>query len=160
RRLIAASMSAALIGGLALLAPAGAAASVGDTLLADDFSVGDGAWTTDGGAWAVTVAATYGQTVDAGNARAFAGDAGWADVRVEADVTPTDPNGTLVAVLGRVQSVDTYYYLTLRQSGSLEINRLVEGSRIEVAAVPFDVEAGATYRLGLHMFGAELTGYV
>src|SRR5690606_5592576 len=35
-----------------------------------------------------------------------------------------------------------------------------EGSRIEVAAVPFDVEAGATYRLGLHMFGAELTGYV
>lgn len=50
RRLIAASMSAALIGGLALLAPAGAAASVGDTLLADDFSVGDGAWTTDGGA--------------------------------------------------------------------------------------------------------------
>lgn len=160
RRLIAISMSAALVGGLALLVPAGAAASVGETLFVDDFSAGDGAWTTDGGAWAVTAAATYEQSVDAGNARAFAGDPGWADVRVEADVTPSDATGTLTAVLGRVQSVDTYYYLTLRQSGSLEINRLVEGSRIEVAAVPFEIEVGEKYRVGLHMFGDELTGYV
>lgn len=148
----------ALVGAMALVVPPGAGASTGETLFDDDFSAGDDAWTTSGGDWSVNDGA-YEQTVDAGNARAFAGDSGWDDVRVEADVTPTFGDG-LTAVLGRVQAEETYYYLTLRYSGTFEINRLVDGSRTEIASVPFEVEVGETYRLGLHMFGDELTGYV
>jgi pectate lyase len=151
--------SAVLVLGLALMAPSGAAAQLGATLFDDDFSAGDGAWTTDGGDWQVTPEATYAQSVDTGNARAFAGDAAWADVRVAADVTPTGGDA-LTAVLGRVQAVDTYYYLTLRFSGLFEINLLNGGSRTLLDQAPFDVQAGTTYRLELHMFGDELTGYV
>jgi len=158
RRTLTFITGAALIGAMALVGPPAAGASTGETLFDDDFSAGDDAWTTSGGEWAVSAGA-YEQTVDAGNARAFAGVAGWDDVRVEAEVTPTFGDG-LTAVLARVQGAETYYYLTLRFAGRFEINRLVDGSRTEIASVPFDVEVGETYRLGLHMFGDELTGYV
>ncbi|AYY14490.1 hypothetical protein EF847_19125 [Actinobacteria bacterium YIM 96077] len=128
----------------------------------DDFSSGDDAWSTSGGSWSITDEQVYRQGSDDRNARAFAGEDDWQNITAEAEVTPLTGSGSssLTALLGRVQGTETYYYLTLRNNGRLEINRLDDGSRTELAGTSLDVRHEQTYTLALEMWFDELTAYV
>ncbi|MDB1088487.1 hypothetical protein PJ985_13015 [Streptomyces sp. ACA25] len=159
-RLGAALVSAfALVLGLWVAYPQSVQAS--ETAFSDDFSGGAGSWTTHGGSWNVISGPAYQQSVGDRNARAFAGDSDWTDAVVEASVRPQSGTGSsFSALLGRVQGDESYYYLALRNNGTFEINKLVDGSRTELASTAFGVRHGSDYDLRLEMTGNRITGSV
>ena len=101
-----AGSSRARAGGLAaaavaLLVVAAVAASAmtahAATLFTDDFQDGDAAgWSKSGGSWSVVTddSLVYRQSSTGADAKAQAGDPGWADQTVQARVKPTGFNGT------------------------------------------------------------------
>ncbi|MDG4764702.1 pectate lyase [Solwaraspora sp. WMMD406] len=141
-----------LAGGLAALVAAATLTIAGSaqaaTLLADDFTDDAGPVLRQGGTSA--------------NARAVAGDPGWTDYTVAVRVKPTAFNGSdrFVAVLARVASTTSYYYLALRSSDRVELKRLVGGSSTTLASASLPVDTGTWYTLRLTVAGTTLTGQV
>ncbi|MEV0605235.1 pectate lyase [Polymorphospora rubra] len=147
----------------ALLTVAGNAQAA--TLFTDDFNDGNHTgWTTSGGTWSV---ATDGgpvlrQAGTSSNARATAGAANWTDYTVTARVKPTALGGAdrFAAVLARVASTTSYYYLALRGNHTVELKRLAGGSSTTLASASVPVSAGTWYTLSLRVAGTTLTGQV
>jgi pectate lyase len=154
----------ALLTALALLLTALPLAAQSTTLFSDDFEDGNSTgWSTSGGSWSVTADGTkvYRQGGTSADARALAGSS-WGDQSVQARVKPISFNGSdrFVAVLARVQSSTSYYYLALRSSGTLELKKLSSGSSTTLASKSFSVSTGSWYTLRLEARGSTLTGYV
>jgi pectate lyase len=152
--------AAMLVASLVFTVGAGAA-----TVFSDDFEDGNATgWTTSGGTWTVATDGdrAYRQGGTSSDARARAGSTAWNDYTVTADVKPLAFNGTdrFVAVLARVQSNTSYYYLTLRNSNRIELKKLVGGSSTTLASASFTVTAGTEYRVGLRVRGSALTGTI
>jgi pectate lyase len=152
--------AAMLVASLVFTVGAGAA-----TVFSDDFEDGNATgWTTSGGTWTVATAGdrAYRQSGTSSDARSRAGSTAWNDYTVSADVKPLAFNGTdrFVAVLARVQSNTSYYYLTLRNSNRIELKKLVGGSSTTLASASFTVTTGTEYRVGLRVRGSALTGTI
>lgn len=153
-----------VLGALVILTlPAGAGAQT--VLFSDDFEDGNSTgWTTSGGSWAVAIdgSRVFRQSGTSGDARARAGSTAWTSYAVQARVKALAFNGSgrFVALLARVQSNTSYYYLTLRNNNQLEIKKLVSGSSTTLAARAFTVTIGTWYTLRLEATGSTLRGYV
>ncbi|MDT0531477.1 right-handed parallel beta-helix repeat-containing protein [Micromonospora sp. DSM 115977] len=155
--------------GAALLAVAltvGMAATAhADTLFSDDFSDGNSSgWTASGGSWSVTgdSARALRQGGTSSDARSLAGTSSWTDYSVQATVRPTAFNGSnrFVALLARVQSSTSYYYLALRSNNTVELKRLSGGSATTLDTAALSVDTGTTYTVRLDVAGGSLKGYV
>ena len=134
-------------------------------LFGDDFEDGNSSgWTTSGGSWSVVTdgSRAYRQAGTSSDARARAGTSTWTDYAVTARVRPTAFNGSnrFVAVLARVQSNTSYYYLALRSNNTVELKKLVGGSSTTLASRAMTVTAGTWYTLRLEVSGTSLRGTV
>jgi pectate lyase len=135
------------------------------TLFADDFSDGNATgWSTNGGSWSVTTdgSRVYRQGGTSSDARALAGTSSWTDYSVQARIKPTAFNGSnrFVALLARVQSSTSYYYLALRSNNTVELKRLDGGSSTTLDTASLPVTAGTWYTVRLDVAGSTLRGYV
>jgi hypothetical protein len=147
------------------LAAAPPAASVAAaSLFTDNFEDGDAAgWTRSGGQWSVLTednSQVYRQRSSRSASRAVAGDAGWTDYSVTARVKPTalGAASSSVGLLARVQSNTSYYYLSLRSGGSLELGRVSSGQSTVLASTPATVTTGGWHQLRLAVQGSTITG--
>lgn len=84
------------------------------------------------------------------------------DQIVQADLRPTAFSGTdrWVGLIARYRDEANYYYVTLRNTGSLDIRRLVNGSIQTLATVPFTVQPNVNYRVRFEAIGTRLRVYV
>ena len=135
------------------------------TLFSDDFEDGNATgWSTNGGSWSVGTdgSRVYRQGGTSSDARALAGTSTWTDYAVQARVKPTAFNGSnrFAAVLARVQSSTSYYYLALRSNNTVELKRLDGGSSTTLDTASVAVAAGAWYTMRLEVTGSTLRGYV
>jgi pectate lyase len=135
------------------------------TLFADDFNDGNATgWSTNGGSWSVATdgSGVYRQGGTGADARALTGTAGWTDYSVQARVKPTAFSGSnrFAAVLARVQSSTSYYYLALRSNNTVELKRLESGSSTTLDSASLTVTAGTFYTVRLDVVGSTLRGYV
>ncbi|WP_027344306.1 cellulose-binding protein [Hamadaea tsunoensis] len=145
---------------IGLSSPASAA-----TLFSDDFNDGDAAgWTTSGGTWSVVTDGTgaYQQGGTSSDARARAGSTSWTNYTVTAKVKPTAVNGSnrFVALLARVQSSTSYYYLALRSNNTVELKKLVSGSSTTLATASVTFTTNSSYTLSLTVSGSTISGNV
>ncbi len=103
-----------------------------------------------GGAHAVMLGAAFGPYGTLG------------DQIVQADLRPTQFSGAdrWVGLIARYRNDTNYHYLTLRNSGSLDIKKLVNGSIQNLATVPFTVQPNVSYRVRLEAVGTRLRAYV
>lgn len=168
----ATSRRAGLRGVLAAGVVAGLAAALGVTgsvsaapLLHDDFEGGrlDG-WSRSGGSWSVTTDGSQAlrQSGVAADARARAGQLGWADYTVSARVRPIafGTGNSRVGVLARAQGSTSYYFLGLRADGTLELGRRSGGSTVHLATGSAPGAPGAWRTVSLQVSGSRLTGRV
>lgn len=135
------------------------------TLLSDDFEDGNSSgWSTSGGSWSVTTdgSQAYRQGGTSSDARALAGTSSWTAYSVQARVKPTGWNGSnrFVAVLARVQSNTSYYYLALRSNNTVELKKLVGGSSTTLDSASLTVATNTWYTVRLDVSGTSLRGYV
>jgi pectate lyase len=102
------------------------------------------------------------QSSTSSDARSLAGTATWTDYAVQTRVKPVSFNGSnrFVAVLARVQSSTSYYYLALRSNNTVELKRLVSGTSATLDTASVGVSAGSFYTLRLEVTGSTLRGYV
>jgi hypothetical protein len=135
-------------------------------LFSDDFEDGSLAnWTQSGGAWSI---ATDGSKVlkqsstSASNARAFAGSSTWANQTVTAQIKPLSFKGTdrFAALFARLKDTNNYYFVTLRSSGKIEIEKLVSGSVTVLASKSFIVSTNTWYKVQFSVIGSTLQLYV
>ncbi|HEY0680855.1 MAG TPA: hypothetical protein VGD45_00850 [Steroidobacter sp.] len=84
------------------------------------------------------------------------------DQVVQADLRPTLFSGTdrWVGVMARYHDDANYHYVTLRNSGFLDIRKLVNGSVVRLARVPFTVQPNVNYRVRLETVGTSLRAFV
>ena len=85
-------------------------------------------------------------------------------VRVRARLdTFANPNGTQerwFGVMARYVDDRNYYYLTLRNSNTLSLRKLVNGAVTVLASTNFTVTPATWYSLRLDAVGSELRAYV
>ena len=135
------------------------------TLFSDDFEDGNSTgWSANGGSWSVATDGTrvYRQSSTSSDARSLAGTASWTDYSVQARIKPTAFNGSnrFAALLARVQSSTSYYYLALRSNNTVELKRLEGGSSTTLDTASLTVAAGTWYTARLEVTGSTLRGYV
>jgi hypothetical protein len=84
------------------------------------------------------------------------------DQIVQADLRPTAFSGTdrWVGLIARYRDDANYHYVTLRNSGRLDIRRLVNGSIQTLSTVPFTVQPNVNYRVRFEAIGTRLRVYV
>jgi hypothetical protein len=133
----------------------------------DNFEPGSAAnWVTNSGSqFAVVTSGTnrlYRQSSTAGTARALLSGAYWTNQAIEAEVTPRAIDGSdrWVGLTTRYQNAQNYFYVALRSSGSLQLNRVRAGvtSTLATTAAPFTLNRN--YRLRLESIGGTHRAYV
>lgn len=84
------------------------------------------------------------------------------DQIVQADLRPTQFSGTdrWFGLIARYRDDANYHYVTLRNSGSLDIRRLVNGGIQTLISVPFTVQPNVLYRVRFEAVGTRLRAYV
>jgi hypothetical protein len=106
----------------------------------------------------------YVQSDSSGDARSVLSGTNWTRQTVQADVKPTAFNGSdrWFGVFGRYRDTSNHYYLILRESGIVDLKKIVGGTATSLLVAPssYTVVAGATYRLKLTLNGTALTGTV
>ena len=137
------------------------------TLFQDTFATGNGT------GWTVLSGSQF-SVVQSGNTRVFrqastAGNAGavltaydWTNQSIQAEVRPTAVNGSdrWVGLATRRTSPSSYYYVTLRSSGTIQLKRMQDGvsARIDSAIMPWALNR--KYRLRLESIGTLHRVYV
>ncbi len=158
---VAMSAAAGLVTATVLVVTTASAA----TLFSDDFNDGNSTgWTSSGGSWSVVTdgSGVLRQSGTSSDARARAGTASWANYTVSVRVKPTAVNGSnrFAAVLARVQSSTSYYYLALRSNNTVELKKLVGGSSTTLATAAATFTLNAWHTLTLEVAGSTLRGSV
>jgi pectate lyase len=141
------------------------AVAYADTLFSDDFEDGNSTgWSGSGGSWSVASdgSGVLRQSGTSSDARSTAGTQSWTDYSVQARVKPTAFNGSnrFVAVLARVQSNTSYYYVALRGNNTVELKKLVNGSSTTLDTASLTVSINTWYTVRLDVSGTSLRGYV
>ncbi len=123
-------------------------------------------WTPGAGAqYAVATTGAnrvYRQSSLVGDAHAVLGGVSWRDQAIEADIRPTQfaQNDRWVGLATRYSNAQNYYYVTLRNSGSVQVKRMRDGVFALLASAPLAVTAGRGYRVRLESIGETLRVYV
>lgn len=127
-------------------------------LLNFDWFIAAGTWTREntGATWVRR------QSDLTGGARLLAAGETLGDQIVEADLRPTQFSGTdrWVGLIARYRDDRNYHYVTLRNSGSLGIKKLVNGAIQNLVSVPFTVQPNVSYRVRLETIGTSVRAYV
>jgi hypothetical protein len=138
----------------------------------DDFESGNAAsWTQGSGAqFAVTqlnsstpsANRVFRQLSDVGDAHAVLAGTTWKDQAVEADIKPTYFKSTdrWAGLATRYSNPQNYYYVTLRNPGSIQLKRMAGGVFATLATAPLTVTAFHTYRVRLESVGSTHRVYV
>jgi hypothetical protein len=133
----------------------------------EDFQTGSGAnWTPGAGAQyavaTVGVNRVFRQSSVAGDAHAVLGGPAWGNQAIEADIRPTEfaRNDRWVGLATRYTNAQNYYYVTLRNSGSVQVKRMRNGTFSTLASAPLSVTANRTYRVRLESIGETHRVYV
>jgi len=84
------------------------------------------------------------------------------DQVVQAELRPTQFSGAdrWVGLMARYRNDTNYHYVTLRNSGSIDIRKLVDGNIHTLASVPFTVQPNVTYRVRFETVGTSLRVFV
>jgi hypothetical protein len=133
----------------------------------ESFESGSANWTASAGSqFAVVrpspVNAVYRQASLAGESKAVLGNSSLMHQAIEADVKPTafDCADCWVGVATRYVDADNYYYVTLRQSGTVQLKRMRNGAFVTLVSAPLTVRPNYTYRVRLDSFGSRHRVYV
>jgi len=138
------------------------------TMYATDFEKCPGPWTRTGlGFWNLTVdgSTVYSQSSIAGDARASIGvpaDDQIVRVRARLDTFAT-PNGTQerwFGVMARHVDDQNFYLLSLANSNTLSLRKVVGGTMTTLASATFAVLPANWYQLRIDAIGDTLRGYV
>src|SRR5262245_23289741 len=132
------------------------------TLFGDDFEDGNSSgWTTSGGTWSVVTdgSRVLRQSSTGADAIGRAGSTSWTNYTVSARIKPLAFGGSnrQLALLGRVRSNTSYYYLALTASNSLVLGKRSSGTLTALASAPFTVSPGTFYSLTLRLSGTSLS---
>ena len=127
----------------------------------ETFESGNGAnWTPRPGSQFSVVRPTplngvYRQTSTTGDAQAVLGNSSWKDQAIEAEVRPTAVRcaDCWVGLATRYQNDQNFYYVTLRNSGAVQLKRMRNGAFTLLASAPVAVQLNRTYRLRLESVG-------
>jgi pectate lyase len=135
------------------------------TLFGDDFEDGNSSgWTTSGGSWTVVTdgSRVLRQSSTGADASGRAGSTSWTNYTVSARIKPLafGAANRQVALLGRVRSSTSYYYLALTASNTLVLGRRSSGTLTPLASTAFTVATGTWYTLTLRLSGSTLSGSV
>lgn len=122
-------------------------------------------WAPTSGQFAVAQSGTnriYRQSSLAGDARAVLTDSDWSDATITADIRPREFSGNdrWVGLATRYVDALNFYYVTLRNSGSIELRRNVNGVYSTLASQPLAVTAGRNYRVSLQSLGDSQNVYL
>ena len=128
----------------------------------ETFESGNGAnWTPRAGSQFSVVRPTplngvYRQSSTVGDAQAVLGNSSWKDQAIEADVRPTAVRcaDCWVGLATRYQNDQNFHYVTLRNSGVVQLKRIRNGAVTLLASAPQAVQLNRTYRLRLESVGA------
>lgn len=140
----------------------------GNTDFKDDFSQGAGSWTTVKGIWQIGTDGNQGNvyTQSADNdAWATAGSSSWSDYSVEAKIKPTEfldagSNSTFASLYGRWQDQSHWYYVTLRNTGVIQLKRNDGNNYTVLDTKDVGIKAGQWYTVKLDMKGSSLKVYL
>jgi hypothetical protein len=136
------------------------------TLLADDFETGGAAnWTPSGdGAWGIVRDGTnaYAQTSLVGGTRSVTGvDTRDQTLQVRAKATAFAPGAEhWFGLMTRYQDDRNYYYLTVRNTNTISLRKLVNGVANVLDTATLTVTPGTWYRLRFEAIGNSLRAYV
>jgi hypothetical protein len=103
------------------------------------------------------------QTSTEGDARAHVGaftDDQVVQASLRLDSYDASPQGAWFGLLARRVDERTYYYLTVRSTGQLEIRRQLNGTVTVLKSVPFTATPGRFYNFKLSVIKNELHAYV
>jgi pectate lyase len=158
---LAAGIAAAVLVMAVAMMPAAFAA----TLFSDNFEDGNSSgWTTSGGSWSVVTdgSRVLRQSGTGADAMARAGSTSWTSYTVTARVKPTafGSSNRFVALLARVRSNTSYYFLALQANNTVVLGKRASGTLTTLASAPFTVSVGTTYSLSLTVSGSSLSGSV
>lgn len=134
----------------------------------ETFESGNGAnWTPRAGSQFSVVRPTslngvYRQSSTVADAHAVLGSTSWKDQAIEADVQPTAVrcNDCWVGLATRYVNDQNYYYVTLRNSGTVQLRRISNGVFTTLATAPAAVLLNRTYRLRLESVGTSHRVYL
>jgi hypothetical protein len=127
----------------------------------ETFESGNGAnWTPRAGSQFSVVRPTplngvYRQSSTTGDAQAVLGNTSWKDQSIEAEVRPTAVgcNDCWVGLATRYVNDQNFYYVTLRNSGTVQLKRKSNAAFVTLASAPAAVQLNRTYRLRLESVG-------
>jgi hypothetical protein len=122
-------------------------------------------WAPTSGQFAVAQSGTnriYRQSSLAGDARAVLTDSDWRDATITADIRPREFSGNdrWVGLATRYVDAFNFYYVTLRNSGTIQLRRNVNGVYSTLASQPLAVTAGRNYRVSLQSLGDTQNVYL
>jgi hypothetical protein len=134
----------------------------------ETFESGNGAnWTPRPGSQFSVVRPTssngvYRQSSTTGDAQAVLGSTVWKKQTIEADVRPTAVrcNDCWVGLATRYVNDQNYFYVTLRNSGTVQLKRMSNGAFTTLASAPATVQLNRTYRLRLESVGTSHRVYL
>jgi hypothetical protein len=134
----------------------------------ETFESGNGAnWTPRAGSQFTVVRPTslngvYRQSSTTGDAQSVLGNTSWKNQAIEADVRPTAVrcNDCWVGLATRYVDDQNFYYVTLRNSGTMQLKRKANGAFTTLASTPATVQLNRTYRLRLESVGTSHRVYL
>jgi 3-keto-disaccharide hydrolase len=136
-------------------------------ILNDDFDSGvTDRWTEVEGQWDisfdnVTGDGAYQQTSVAGGARTVTGvSTGDQVVQVNARALSFGATDAWFGLMARYVDNSNYYYVTLRNNGTLSLRKLVNGNIVVLKTTSLPVTAGSWYNVRLDAIGNALRVYV
>ncbi|WP_269756805.1 right-handed parallel beta-helix repeat-containing protein [Micromonospora humida] len=165
-RRLAPLVAAVLTATAALLAGPATTASAA-TMFSDDFTDGDTVgWSRSGGTWGVVTdgsPALRQSDAGSGNARLFAGNAGWTDYTVQARVKPLSLSlgpGSQVGLLARAAGSTRYYRLALLPGDQAQLQAVNGGTVTVLAGISHPVATGTWHTLAVEVTGGTVRGRV
>jgi pectate lyase len=158
---LATATTTAFLTGVLVVAQSASAAS----LFTDNFEDANASgWSKSGGSWSVVTDGSYvyKQSGASAEAKAFSGQSTWTNYAAQARVKPLAYAAAdrYVGVIARQQGSSSYYLLSLRSGGQVELKKVAGGQATTLGSGTVTVTAGAWYTLRLEAFGSSLRGFV
>jgi hypothetical protein len=135
-------------------------------LAADDFEDGNAeGWTTSAGVWSVASGGpsqVYRQTDASGAALALIGGSNWSRQIIEVDAKPLSFAGAdaWIGCVARYVDAANHYAVVVRNGGSIELRKTVDGVTTTLASQVVPVAVGTTQALRFTAVGESLKVYV
>jgi hypothetical protein len=106
--------------------------------------------------------AVYKQSSTTGDAQSVLSNTSWKNQAIEADIRPTEFRcaDCWFGLATRYVNDQNYYYVTLRNSGSVQLKRMRNGTFTTLASAPLTVQTSQPYRVRLESVGTGHRVYV